>query len=409
MAREQEPGRGPHRIRVFTAAGIAAVLLVLAVLIPLGYGQEWTGLGRSVVRVGEDRDLRRAKTLWDWLELLVVPAALAVGVFLLDRAQRRREAAGQQAQRDRELEVEERRRKRELETEDQRAQDAALQSYLDQMGALLGEGLGTPEERTADRTVARARTLTVLRRLDAPRKGDVVQFLYEAGLIRGERPVVGLADANLIGVGLSGTREFGEYGSVSLARLEEVNLEGALLFDARLAGAYMSDARLSLAEMGGASLLQARLRGADLSVARLRGADLVGADLEGANLGNADLSGAKLKEAKLGGASLAGATLHGVDLAGADLGGADLDLADLGGADLRFAEGLTQQQIDGAFGTSRGSGGEKGRPDTKLPVHLQAPASWGKPPREQIAMKREQLNADREQLEKERERLRGGD
>ena len=42
------------------------------------------------------------KTLWDWLSLLVVPAALALGVFALDSAQadRAREREVAQAERD---------------------------------------------------------------------------------------------------------------------------------------------------------------------------------------------------------------------------------------------------------------------------------------------------------------------
>jgi hypothetical protein len=68
------------------------------------------------------------KKFWDYLELLVVPAAVAAGVFLLDRSQRRREQASDRAQREREQDMEDQRRKRELETENQRAMDDALQA-----------------------------------------------------------------------------------------------------------------------------------------------------------------------------------------------------------------------------------------------------------------------------------------
>jgi len=57
------------------------------------------------------------KKFWDYLELLIVPAALAVGVYLLNRAQQEREQA----------------------VESQRAQDEALQAYLDHMSQLLIE------------------------------------------------------------------------------------------------------------------------------------------------------------------------------------------------------------------------------------------------------------------------------
>src|SRR5215204_7561357 len=83
---------------------------------------------------------------------------------------------------------------------DERRQDDMLQSYLDGMSQLL-----TDEKRPLHRaqvgdslsTVARARTLTVLSRLDGDRKGSVLQFLYEAGLIIKGSRVIDLRTANL--------------------------------------------------------------------------------------------------------------------------------------------------------------------------------------------------------------------
>jgi hypothetical protein len=60
-------------------AGIAGALLLLA-LIVYGYltGQRWVGVAN--------------KSLWDWLELLIVPVALGIAGFVLsDAAQRERD------------------------------------------------------------------------------------------------------------------------------------------------------------------------------------------------------------------------------------------------------------------------------------------------------------------------------
>jgi hypothetical protein len=76
----------------------------------------------------------------------------------------------------------------------QRAQDEALQAYLDQMSNLLLErnlresalGSNLPESASGSevRTLARARTLTVLSRLNSARKARLLQFLYETGLLQ---------------------------------------------------------------------------------------------------------------------------------------------------------------------------------------------------------------------------------
>jgi uncharacterized protein YjbI with pentapeptide repeats len=103
---------------------------------------------------------------------------------------------------------------------DRRAQDDALEAYLDDMTDLMTvHHLRSPsqgEDPEGLRAVARARTLTLLRRLDGERKAHVVQFLYESGLIRTIRTVVDLHGADLSGAHLSGA-----------------NLSGANLFEAR--------------------------------------------------------------------------------------------------------------------------------------------------------------------------------
>jgi hypothetical protein len=104
------------------------------------------------------------KPLWAWLNLLIVPAVLAIGGYLFTSSQNRATQAAAE----------------------RRAQDDALQSYINQMGQLLLDRdtqLLHPEEGDDARTLARAWTLTVLPRLDGLRKRSVVQFLYESGLI----------------------------------------------------------------------------------------------------------------------------------------------------------------------------------------------------------------------------------
>src|SRR3712207_6406270 len=98
------------------------------------------------------------KSGWEYLELLsalAIPVVIAVAGFWFTAQQEERQRA-----------IEKQRAENEQRLEDQRAQDAALQAYLDQMGTLLlHENLRNPEEGSEVETLARARTLTVLGRL----------------------------------------------------------------------------------------------------------------------------------------------------------------------------------------------------------------------------------------------------
>jgi pentapeptide repeat protein len=89
------------------------------------------------------------------------------------------------------------------ELEAHRAQEAALQRYLELMGKLLTDP-DRPLHRSSPgdnlSTVARAQTLSILEGLDdPPRKRILLQFLYEAGLINRSKPLVSLIGANLHG------------------------------------------------------------------------------------------------------------------------------------------------------------------------------------------------------------------
>jgi uncharacterized protein YjbI with pentapeptide repeats len=205
----------------------------------------------------------------------------------------------------------------ELTLADESAQNDALQAYFEQMGTLLADK-SQPLHRASGgervSTVARAQTLTVLHRLDGERKANVVQFLYESGLITKDRLILDLRSADLS--------------------------------EADLRGADLRGADLSEADLRGADLSRADLSGANLSRADLRHANLNGAYLTEAHLRQAVLSDAHLREARLGSANLSESILIRADLSRADLLGANLSRADLrqaflSGANLRYAHGYS--------------------------------------------------------------------
>ncbi len=146
------------------------------------------------------------------------------------------------------------------------------------------------------RTIARARTLTVLLQLDGVRKGSLIRFLWESELILGPGPVILLGDAILRGSKGEIVMGQADLTDAQLNRvfLTEVNLTRVTLNGADLRGSFLRDANLN-----GASLRGADLRGTTLIGAKLLGADLIGADLRGANLSGADLRGANVTDEQL--------------------------------------------------------------------------------------------------------------
>src|SRR5215218_7033315 len=287
------------RDRPLTVLGAATVVAAVVVLIRVGEHYQWTGFGESSQRKLDNQEIQPRKTLWDWLQLFIVPLALAaIGLWF---------AAQQDAHQQK---IEAKRAESDRHIEEQRAQDAALQAYLDQMSQLMLNGnLRNSEEDSEVRTLARARTQTVLGRLDGRRKGSVVQFLYEADLINKEHTVVSLSDVRLHGADLG-------HLDVSAA-----DLSGAILRSANMSGADLSDANLSETDSIEADLSFATISGANMS-----GADLLGADLSETYSIETDLSDTDLSDAKLSDAIIRDVNLRG--------------------ANLRDARGVTNEQLE---------------------------------------------------------------
>jgi hypothetical protein len=128
------------------------------------------------------------------------------------------------------------------------------------------------------RAMARARTLAVLRSLDGNRKGQVVRFLYESGLI-------GKVDESWV-EGSWKERVIGAIIDLRIADLTGVDLFAANLRGANLRTVSLIGANLSYADLGGVDLFRANLRNANLMSAKncddphlARAESLVGATL----------------------------------------------------------------------------------------------------------------------------------
>jgi len=314
--------------------GLSVVLLVLFLIWP-AWAYQWPGIGLGAsygppMNPKLPRTYYPRKTLWDWMQLFVVPVVLAGAALWFNWTEKRRDQRIVQETRTADQTIAE-----------DRQQETALGEYLVTMTTLLlDKDLRTSAEGDEVRAVARVQTLTVLRRLNGERKGSVVRFLSESHLIDKVTPIVDLIGADLSEADLS-------RATLRRVNLREVNLTNAVLTDVVLA-----DACLDNSDFSGADLVKADLASASLDGANLHGARLWSTNLNQAVLGEIDrgsarvgtfrlgevvvggsaVGGANLSEANLSNAMLRDAILVGVDLRDAQLRGADLRRTNLSGA-----------------------------------------------------------------------------
>lgn len=294
--------KNKHVLMIVLVSGVS-ICVLLFILAGYLLSWRWTGFFN--------------KTLWEWMQLLIVPLVLTIGGFFFNLTTSRNEQKNLQSR----VQVE-----YEIALDNQR--ETLLQAYLDRMSdLLLNNHLRESEVSDEVRYIARARTLTILPRLDAIRKESLLQFLYESDLISSD---TGNSIIQLSGADLSHT-------NLSSTYLSGANLSRIKLRKATLRGVTFSGTDLSYS-----NLCEADLHSADLFAANFSGADLSGTDLSGTDLSEANLSGANLYRANLNGANLSRTTLTGADLSEANLSGADLSETRLSGAI------ITKEQIEKA-------------------------------------------------------------
>lgn len=205
----------------------------------------------------------QGKTVWDGLALFMAPALIVAATAVVTQMQKQVETA--------------------------RAQEAAIQSYVDRISTLVLQGKSAASR---DRTTAigRAHTSAILQLADRERAGRILVFLDELGVTADY--VVSLEELDFADATLKGVK------------LDGMDLEGSVLRRADLEESSLRWVDFELADLRGADLKRTDLRHADFEGARLDGAEFAFADLRGADLSHA----AGLTAAQLAGSCLDGTT-----------------------------------------------------------------------------------------------------
>lgn len=262
------------------------IVLILALVIVYWavrphHAPEWTGfIEYPQQQVPQQQTQPKTRTLWDWMDLLLVPLSLSFAVIYINQISQ----------------------KREQEREEDQKREQALQDYFEEIsGLLLEHHLYSAKQNDDVRFIAMALTNNVLARLDGVRKGLVLNFLFALDLIRCNigsdwsvettadrpRPVVAISKANLSDLSLP--RGIWQGAQATRIYITDSDFTDANLFDANLAESVLSGswfqrvdfkkANLSGCDLSRSVFIDCNLEGADLTDANLRAAIVVPEDL----------------------------------------------------------------------------------------------------------------------------------
>ena len=253
-------------IKILPRYLILIVLLVLIFRIVLwgispNRSPSWTGFGEKELIENH----QYAKTLWDWLELALIPFILALSVWYLGKIEKN---------------IDEQR-------DFEKNQETNINNYLESMTKLLLENnLKSASRNDEVQIVARTKTLMMLQKADKNRKALIIQFLFESGLIDTE-PIVDLNGADISESDLNGII------------LREANIKGAYFNNSKLIGSKLDGANLSSSNFNGSNISNSTFENTNLTYANFVNAVVKNCDLTKANLDGTDFSNANLKGSRI--------------------------------------------------------------------------------------------------------------
>lgn len=198
---------------------------------------------------------------------------------------------------DKQYQREEVKEQQQKEQQDREAENSKklLQDFMNYISGLQENKLLTSNDNYEIRK-ATARTQTTLRGLNPKDKGLLLEYLNNAGLINGDKPIIALHLMDIEGANFQGIllKEV----NFQRAYLSLSNFNGSILRNADFSNAILVGSNFTNATLIKGNLQEAALIQSDFTKTDLREANFQGADLKGANFKQADITEANFQEAK---------------------------------------------------------------------------------------------------------------
>lgn len=226
------------------------------------------------------------KTLWDWMDLIIIPITIIIISYLFKEYEKNKDSK----------------------IEEEKFQNQSMESFIDIISDLIIKNdLLKSNVKNDIFTLIETRIKFVLEILDGSRKGQLLQFLLNIGLIKPNSKLalnaVNFDNAMLDGIILNNIEIKGvyfRYSSINNSDLSNSNFNGCDFSNANLSNSKVENCDFSYAFFNNACL-----KNMNLTKVNFEGADLTNANLNNSTICQVQLdrihnkSGIKIKKAKI--------------------------------------------------------------------------------------------------------------
>lgn len=293
----------------------------------------------------ERSQLRRRKicglTMNDCTHLvssLLLPLVLGISALVVSIQQQ--ESAKKQREQD--LVSSELQRQLERNLTDEKYKNELFGTYIKEIGEFLKETNGSLASHEVMATIARAKTLTIFRQVDAQRNIRIIRFLYEAGQITHlqNKSSLDLSTAELQNIDFS-------YAAINKRKLEKLSLAGAFLTNAtfvnvvmqhiNLSNAQLDHSDFSLTELDDIHLSFSELDNANFSFSKLRTIHFSSSSLKNADFSFITIMNTNMRASQLQQTNFSFSLLFNIDFSYTQLENANFSHAVLNDVVFSFA------------------------------------------------------------------------
>jgi uncharacterized protein YjbI with pentapeptide repeats len=275
---------------------------------------------------------------------------LMLGIFTVVITINQQNAAKQQRAEDRKTAEEHRRLEREIAAE--RYRDDIFDAYIKEMGQLLENHSGSLVSNQVLMTLARAKTLNIIRRLDPQRNIRIIRFLHESEQLSGtrEQRSLDLSTAELPNIDFRHLAIYGkQLDNISLAStflsnatfislgMKHNNFSRTLLNDSSLSSTQLENVEFSFAELNDVNFISARLSHVNFSHTTFNDSNLSYTWLENVNFSTARFYNVNFSSAVLNWVKFPSTEVDHVNFSSAKLFNIDFSSANLSHVDFSFA------------------------------------------------------------------------
>lgn len=269
---------------------ISLLYLILLLSINPSLAPSWFGIYEDPIPLNMPGNYiiihQQSKTLWDWLQLLLVPIILILGGFWLNRSESRHSLEMQKSINDTNLSIEK-----------ERFEDGILNSYINDIAQMIINSDTAKLRTNRIMAVYKIKTLTTLNRLNSERRNYLIQFLVDSKMLNYWDFLSDFKNIHVSGIFFNDV-SFDDFkfigSSISSSRFFSCSIQSSKSSHSDFTSSMFNDMKINIFDISSSKFIQSSLVKVIFSECKIKDSKFYGSKIQHSSLGNSTIESSDL-------------------------------------------------------------------------------------------------------------------